>query len=293
MTATPSATKPRRAYADCRFGQVHYQISGSGSPLVLVGPSKRSSRVYAEVASLLSSRYRVLCPDTLGFGNSDPLPPDTTFEMLAEGILACLDTAGIAKAHFYGLHTGNKIVASIAAHSPERVDKLVIAGHTHSLIPDQERRNRTIGDLVQAFLRSETSADPDRRALNAWAALYRRIAAEWWDESVVSGADTRARIAQAKRVVIDYLLSSDSTVGLYEANWRYDLEADLRRVRASTLILEIATPDEDRDIGRQAGEVQKLIPGSTIATLHEAGGHTHTLEHRATDLARVLGDFFG
>jgi pimeloyl-ACP methyl ester carboxylesterase len=292
-TKMPAVAPAKRAYADSRFGQVHYTVGGSGAPVVLVAPSKRSSRVHAEVSALLAARYCVLCPDSLGFGNSDPLPPDASIEMLAEATLACLDAAGIGKAHFYGLHTGNKIVAAIAANTPERVDRLVLAGHTHSLIPDQVRRNTVIGDLVQAFLKPEAATDEAQRSLKAWATLYRRIAAEWWDESIFAGADTAAQLALAKRVILDYLQSSDSTVALYEANFRYDLGADMRRILAPTLVLEIATPDEDRDIGRQAQSVQALIAGSIIATLHEAGGHTHTLEHRAADLAAVLGEFFG
>lgn len=283
----------KRGYADSPYGQVHYVTAGSGTPVVLIGPSKRSSRVHAELIALLAKQYLVLAPDTLGFGNSDPLPAGATFDMLAEGVLSCLDAIGQRRAHFYGLHTGNKIAAAIASRWPERVGKLVLAGQSHSIIPDQKRRNAVIGDLVKDLLDESPVTDEARRQLKAWAALYRRVTEIWWDDAIFGDGVTPERLALAKRIVLDNIQSSDSTTGLYQANFSYDLEAAMRSIKAPTLILEIATPAEDQEYGRQGAIVQKLIPGSTLTTLHEAGGHAHTLEGRATELAKILTGFFG
>ena len=53
-------------------------------------------------------------------------------------------------------------------------------------------------------------------------------------------------------------------------------------------MLEVATPEEDRTIGRQGPAVQRLIPGAVLETIHEPEGHTLTLENRADDLARII-----
>jgi len=281
----------KRGYALSPHGQVHFVVGGKGFPVVLIGPSKRSSRVFEDLARLLMPNYRVLCPDNLGFGGSDPLPADASIEMLATATLACLDEVGIDKAHIYGLHTGNKIAASIAANVPARVAKLVLAGHTHSIIPDQGRRNAVIGSLVSQFLKDD-AGDEGVRALREWSALYHRISETWWNAAVFPPGRAIEEIALAKRVVTDFILSAHSTRELYEANFRYDLEADLKKVKAPTLVLEIATPDEDRDYGRQAENVCALIAGSVSATIYESEGHTHTLERRAPELRRILADFF-
>lgn len=283
----------KKGYADTPHGQIHYVVDGSGTPVVLIAPSKRSWRVHADLIPLLARHYRVLSPDNYGFGNSDPLPPNATIDLLADGVMASLDAIGEKKAHFYGLHTGNKIAAAIAARWPERVGKLVLAGHSHSIIPDQARRNAVLGDLVKDFLKTDPVSDTSRSELKAWATLFKRIQAVWWDDALFADGATAAQVALAKRVVLDYIQSSDSTVGLYQANFSYDVQASIKRIQAPTLILEIATPAEDRDYGRQAENVQALIPGSVIATLHEPEGHTHTLEGRADDVARILAGFFG
>lgn len=283
----------KRGYADSPYGQVHYVSAGGGTPVVLIAPSKRSSRVHAELIALLARKYLVLSPDTLGFGNSDPLPARATIEMLAEGMLSCLDAIRQKKAHFYGLHTGNKIAAAIASRWPERVGKLVLAGQSHSIIPDQKRRNAVIGDLVKEVLQVSETTDEARRQLKAWAALYRQVSAVWWDDVLFGDGATLEQLALAKRIVLDYIQSSESSAGLYQANFGYDLEAAMRKIEAPTLVLEIATPAEDQEYGRQGEAVQKLIPGSILTTLHEAAGHAHTLEGRSAELAKILTDFFG
>lgn len=283
----------RKGYADGPYGQIHYVTEGSGAPVVLIAPSKRSSRVHAGLIPLLSDRYRVISPDTPGYGNSDPVPSDATIDMLAEGVMATLDALGETKAHFYGLHTGNKIASAIAVRWPDRVGKLVIAGQTHSIIPDQAHRNAVINDLVKSALEVDADLDDARLQLKDWTALYRNVSALWWDETLFAQADPAQRIALAKRIALDYIQSWDSTRKLYRANFSFDLGAAFRRIRVPTLILEIATPAEDASYGRQGEAVRALIPGSTLVTLHENTGHAHTLEHRAADLARVLREFFG
>ena len=84
----------KRGYADTPHGQIHYVVAGQGAPVVLIAPSKRSWRVHADLIPLLARRYRVLSPDNYGYGNSDPLPPDATIDMLAEGVMASLDAIG-------------------------------------------------------------------------------------------------------------------------------------------------------------------------------------------------------
>ena len=277
-----------KGYANSPYGQIHYVTEGTGPALVLIAPSKRSSRVHAELIALLAKDYCVISPDNLGYGNSDPLPANASIDMLAETVICCLDALGVQQAYFYGLHTGNKIAASIATRWPERVLKLVLAGHSHSIIPDQTRRNAVIGDLVKDFLQKDASNDHERQTLKAWATLYRRISEVWWDPVVFSAQATTEQVALAKRIVLDYLQSVDSTVGLYQANFNYDLGAAMQKIAVPTLILEIATPAEDVEYGRQGEIVQNLISGSTLQTLHEVIGHAHTLENRAPDLAKIL-----
>ena len=110
----------RRGYVDTSLGQVHYRREGAGPPLALFSASGRSSRMFNGLIPLVSSRFDACAFDTPGFGNSDPLPQGTTIERLAECFIEALDALGIERTHVYGLHTGNKIAAAMAARWPAR-----------------------------------------------------------------------------------------------------------------------------------------------------------------------------
>ena len=48
----------------------------------------------------------------------------------------------------FGMHTGNKVAAALAADRPDRVDRLVLAGQTHSLTLEKDERNAGLGGFA-------------------------------------------------------------------------------------------------------------------------------------------------
>ncbi|MGI4811209.1 MAG: alpha/beta fold hydrolase [Janthinobacterium lividum] len=275
----------RFGYADTTMGQVHYRRAGVGAPLLLLGSSGRSSSIFEGLLPLLAPYFDAIALDTPGFGQSCPLPQGATIEALAGCAAEVLNALGIPRCHLYGLHTGNKIATAFAGQWPERVDRLVLAGQSHSLIPDRALRNETILAIVQGYFAQPTPVP--FTAIADWAAIFNRVSAAWWDPALLAaGADAAAR-RDARNVVLDELLS-DGTAALYRANFAYDLGSSYAGIRAPTTVLEIVTPDEDRTVGRQAEAVAALIPGAAIRTIAEPGGHTLTLENRARDLAAII-----
>lgn len=274
-----------RGYVGTALGQVHYVREGRGEPLLLLAASGRSSRMFEGLLGRLSPHLDVCALDTPGFGLSDPLPEGTTIEQLAACVGEVLDGLGIDRTHLYGLHTGNKIATAFAGRWPGRVRRLVLAGQSHSLIPDRELRNRTILDIVQAYF--EPPVPGPGADLAEWAAAFQRLGAIWWDRALVAGGGTAADRLVARNMALDELQSA-GTAGLYRANFAYDLGAGFAALRVPTTVLEVATPEEDATIGRQGPAVQRLVPGSTLHTIVEPRGHTLTLENRARDLAAIL-----
>jgi pimeloyl-ACP methyl ester carboxylesterase len=280
----------RRGYADTALGHVHYRREGSGAPLLLLSASGRSSRMFSRLAPLIATCFDTIALDTPGFGGSDPLPDGVTIEQISEAFVTVLDALGIDRVHLYGHHTGNKIATAIAARWPTRVDRLVLVGQSHSLIPDQAERNGRILEIVREYVQK-----PEHEASLAfaeWASGFRRITELWWETELIGGGLVPAERAFALDLVLDELQSS-GTSGLYAANFAYDLARDLVRISAPTLIIEVATPAEDRAIGRQGPAVQKLVPGAALRTIEEPRGHTLTLESRASDLADIVLAFLG
>lgn len=280
---------PRR-YIDTSLGQLHARIEGEGSPFLLLGSAGRSSSVFRRLVPLLLQKFRIIAPDLFGTGNSDPLPAGATIRSIAGAMDELLQACGAERTSVYGFHTGNKIAAALAAHWPQRVADLVLAGQSHSLIPSNEERNRVIGGRTKEYF-DEPDGGAQTRAVRDWATLQRRVAALWWPDGLLEDSPRRAEVLrQVRAEVLDELQCFESTQALYRINFAYDLASDLPRIRARTLVLEIATPDESRHLGAQGPKVCALIPGAVLRTMH-AYGFRLTLESQAEELAAVLREF--
>ena len=117
-----------RRYADLSHGQLHYRETGSGAPLVLFHQTASSSAMYERIAPLLAHRFRLIAPDTPGFGMSDKLPAKPTMADYGRVMVELLDHLGIGQAAIAGFHTGAHIAIQIAATAPQRVSRAVMIG---------------------------------------------------------------------------------------------------------------------------------------------------------------------
>jgi len=280
----------RRGYADTRLGQLHYAVAGNGHPLVLLPQGGRTWPMFATLAQELAGDFCCYAVDYPGSGGSDPLPGDATFADIAGAVVDLLDALAVPDAFVYGIHTGNKVAAAMAAGWPERVRKVVLAGQSHSIVPDNQRRAQTVGRFRKKLLRE---ADERETAMVHWADTFGVVSGVWWQESLVrdiADADMRA-IAVVKTV--DEIQSSASMPALYRANFAFDLHGAYTRIKVPTLVLELVTPSEDQLIGRQGAAVAALIPGATVATLEAEDFHGITLEARPVELARILRNYLG
>ena len=282
---------PRR-YVDTSLGQVHLRVEGRGPALLLLGSAGRSLRVFDRLVPLLEGAFTVVAPDLPGSGHSDPLPPGAGIAALAACMDEVLASLGIARTHVYGFHTGNKIGAALAAGWPQRVDRLVLAGQSHSLIPVNEERNDVIRGRTSNYFADQDLRGSEAKAVHDWETLQRNVNDLWWPAGSKSEGPLRAQaLAQARRQVLDEIQCFDGIAALYEANFAHDFHADLQRIAAPTLVLEVETPDENRMLGPQAGRVCALVPRSVSRSLR-ADGFRLTLEDQGDRLAAVLLEFF-
>lgn len=244
----------RFGYVDTRIGQLHWRACGDGPALLLLHPPPRSSRVFARLMHALGEQgVRAIGLDLPGFGNSADLPPGTRMEGIADAVVDAVGALDVGAIHVFGLHTGNKVAAALAAHHPGRVGRLVLAGMTHSIILDAERRN----EAMRAYVRRKPPTDPDADP------------PAWQDEQIDR-------------------LQCRGYDALYEANYAFDLARVLPRITASTLVAELCVPDEEA-LGRQADALCALMPSARALRLN--GNDRELLQQRPHELARALSTF--
>jgi pimeloyl-ACP methyl ester carboxylesterase len=81
LFAPPTAVRTRRAYFDCKFGQLHvrtaFPVTGGFDEqvtLFCLHPLDASSRLFGRFLSELADVRSVYAPDLPGCGESDPSP---------------------------------------------------------------------------------------------------------------------------------------------------------------------------------------------------------------------------
>jgi pimeloyl-ACP methyl ester carboxylesterase len=116
----------RRTTIDGRA--VVYGDAGEGPPIVFLHGWGLSARSYAKALPLIAaSGARVIAPALPGFGRSDDLEGDYTFERLADWIDGLLDRLGIDDpAAVIGHSFGGAVATALAWHHPQRVRALVL-----------------------------------------------------------------------------------------------------------------------------------------------------------------------
>ena len=283
----------KRGFANTDEGQIYYYELGEGRPLILLHPSPQSGRVYWRLAPELASRFRVIVPDTLGFGQSDPLPSGTSMPRLAHCVTQLMNHLQIDGSHFFGFHTGNKIATALAAGHAGRVDRLILCGQTHSLVPDQSARISAFGPITDRYFESKAaqqSADSAGLAHMQWATeTFADFSRLWWDNRAIGefGYTKELRRYLSARIM-DLLQAKESTTEIYSANFEFDFEAALREIASPTLIIEVTSAAEAH-LGAQAAPLAALMQNGTHATIED--GDREVLEMRTAEVHSLILDF--
>jgi 3-oxoadipate enol-lactonase len=118
---------------------IHHRFDGkvSAPVLVLAHSLGADLTMWDAQAAALSRSFRVLRYDTRGHGRSAVVPGACDIAALAHDTLGLLDRLEISRAHFCGLSLGGMVGIWLAAHAPERIDRLVLA-NTAALLGPRE-----------------------------------------------------------------------------------------------------------------------------------------------------------
>jgi len=115
--------------ADSKGVRIHYELAGTGDPLVLIGGLGVHTGDYRALIDALARHHRVLAADNRGAGSSDKPDEPYSYGMMAADTLAAMDAAGVAAADIVGFSMGARIAIELCLAHPERARTLtLIAG---------------------------------------------------------------------------------------------------------------------------------------------------------------------
>ena len=244
----------RRHYADTRHGQIHFVDEGAGPAVVLLHQTPRSCDEYRDVVPLLSDRFRVIAPDTLGFGSSDVPEPRWSIELFADGVEDLLDALRVDSFGIVGHHTGGVVAVEVAARRPANVRAVVLSG-----VPYVDRRRR-------AHVAERPSIDgvPLSDDGSHYAVLFEKRAPFY----PVGRPDLRHRL------MIDAVRLGERVEEGHEAVNAYRMEERIVRVTAPALVVcgeldEFSRPDVARLVDRLPAAQSEILPGVGVPAVDE------------------------
>lgn len=215
-------------YADTGRGSLYYEIADIVAPwerpadtIVFHHGIGADPGIWADWLPVLAGRYRLVCFEMRGYGQSHIPASDFTWslDMLADDVLAVADAAGAERFHLVGESIGGTIGLLCAIRYPGRIATLTVSNGAHlgASIKRAELWQRTIDERgIKAW--SEQFMD-DRFYPNAIDATryawFARQQERWGRDSILNalsvliGADMRAQLGDIACPVL--LLHGDSS----------------------------------------------------------------------------------
>lgn len=135
MTLETASPRLRRAYFECRYGQLHVHNAipaGGGfdeqTTLVCLHSISRTGRSFLELSRLLGASRSVYSPDTPGCGESDAPPKALNVAGYAEAIGDFLDSMRFRQIDLLGVHFGAAVATELAITRPKVVRRVIMIG---------------------------------------------------------------------------------------------------------------------------------------------------------------------
>jgi pimeloyl-ACP methyl ester carboxylesterase len=106
--------------------QMHYDLRGEGTPLLLLHGGMGIGADWQLVFAEDPAGYQLIVPDLRGHGRSSCPDDGFTFRQCASDVLALLDHLALPHAHAIGLSLGAKTLLHVATGQPSRIQAVVL-----------------------------------------------------------------------------------------------------------------------------------------------------------------------
>jgi 3-oxoadipate enol-lactonase len=248
--------------------ETHYVVEGEGPWLVFSHSLACNVSMWEPQVKAFAGRYKVLCYDTRGHGQSSAPAGQYTLEGLADDAKALLDTLGIRSCHWVGLSMGGMIGQTFQLKYPGVFRTMTLADTT----------SRYPADAAPTWqARIETASTKGMEP------IVQPTLERWFTEPYrKSGAPVVASIAQAIRST-----PVPGFVGCCHAIPKINVTARLKEVKIPTLVV-VGEQDPGTPVS-MAREIHENLPGSELAILPSAA-HLSNLEQPEA-FNKALGSF--
>jgi 3-oxoadipate enol-lactonase len=246
--------------------ELKYEFRGKrGSPaIVFTGSLGTDLTMWQPQADRLKPRFCTLRYDVRGHGASEVPPGPYSIDDLGSDLVALMDRRGIERASLCGLSIGGMLSMWVAAHAPERVERLVLCC-TSALLGPPESWHLRAATVRESGVQAVADAVLERWFTPGFAAAHPEV------------------VERMRAILV--ATPAEGYAGCCEAIAAMDLTPDLPSITAPTLVLSGA---EDPATPPVHGErIAALIPGARFEVISPAA-HIATVERPDLTTAMIL-----
>jgi pimeloyl-ACP methyl ester carboxylesterase len=239
----------------------YVDVGPRDAPVVLLIHGYTSnSRGWVPLLPHLDRSRRYLIPDLRGHGQSSK--PDCCYDRttFAYDLRLLLDALQIERADVVGTSLGSLIAQAFAANWPDRTRRLVLQSSTGGPLPacESEPAGEAVFDFRNAILALRDPIDPESQFMIAWYTSTVPVDAEFLRRQRRDAAAIPVRV---------WLAILDQGLNLR------DLQADLPRIRAQTLLV---WGGRDNLFGaRDRCSLRKALPQAEVKLFDDLGHNAY------------------
>lgn len=238
-------------YAKNSGVSIYWEEHGKGDPLLLIMGLGYTLEMWHRTVPLLSARYRTIVFDNRGVGRSDVPPGPYSIPAMAADAAAVLDSAGVKRAHVFGISMGGMIAQEFALQYPERVRSLILGCTSHggpeAVLADAEV-------LKSVAERAIMSPEDGIRAMVSF---------------IYDAGTPRERIEEDLVIRRRTYPSIQGYLGQLQAIFAYESRTRLSQLRAPTLVLHgesdrLVPPENGRRLARLISDARlEMLSGAS------------------------------
>jgi 3-oxoadipate enol-lactonase len=248
-----------------------YDVDGpaDGQVLLMGGSLGTTAAMWDPQVAALSTTLRAVRFDHRGHGRS-PVPEGPyTIEDLAGDVLALADALGAERFSYAGVSLGGMVGMWLAAHAPQRVDRLAVVCTSAYLPPPEQWQDRA-----------------SRVRGSGTGSVAEAVVARWFTESF-----RQKQPEVVARLTADLVdVPAEGYAGCCEAIATMDLRDALPRITAPVLV--VAGADDPATPPEHGAQIAAAVPGARLVVVPDAA-HLASVEQAETVTALLVDHFAG
>lgn len=211
-------------YAAVNGVKLYYTRTGHGSPVVLLHGGLANSDYWGNQVKALAAKHTVITLDSRGHGRSSRNEKPFGYGLMADDVVAVLDSLKIPRADIVGWSDGAIIGIDLALHHPDRIGKVfAFAANTQtSGVKDCVEKNPTFAAYIERAGKEYAKLSPTPKEYDAFVEQISHMWASQpnWTDAQLASIKTPILIADGdhdeaiKREHTEYMAATIPGAGL-------------------------------------------------------------------------------